>query len=82
VRISFFDQANQATVQQLINNRGTEAGEEESVAVIMASVEEMLEGYEAASDDIAKGKARNGPGGAADLIEATLLNELMALDKV
>ena len=45
----------------------------------MASVEEMLEGYEWASDDILGGARSKG---AVDQIAARLLDELMALDKV
>lgn len=45
----------------------------------MTSVEEMLEGYEWASDDVMGRKASRG---TADLIEARLLDELMALEKV
>lgn len=44
----------------------------------MANVEEMIEGYEWASDDIIGKKTT---GGAADVIEARLLDELMALEK-
>ncbi len=45
----------------------------------LTSVEEMLEGYELASDDILGGKVMKG---TADQIEARLLDELMALEKV
>ena len=45
----------------------------------MTSVEEMLEGYEWASDDIL-GRSRSK--GAVDQIAARLLDELMALEKV
>jgi hypothetical protein len=45
----------------------------------MTSVEEMLEGYEWASDDVIGRKTVRG---TADLIEARLLDELMALEKV
>jgi hypothetical protein len=44
----------------------------------MTSVEEMLEGYEWASDDVIGRKTARG---TADLIEARLLDELMALEK-
>lgn len=54
-------------------------GEEESTQDIMANVEEMLEGYEWASDDIL-GRTRSR--GAVDQIAARLLDELMALEKV
>jgi hypothetical protein len=81
-RISFFDPANQSALDRLIF-RGTGTsdpdGEEETTEDIMASVEEMLEGYEWASDDIL-GRTRSK--GAVDQIAARLLDELMALDKV
>jgi hypothetical protein len=53
-------------------------GEEETAQATMASVEEMLEGYEWASDDII---GQSIVKGTADLIEARLLDELMALEK-
>jgi hypothetical protein len=81
-RISFFDPANQSALDRLIfrgfGTSGVE-GEEESTQDVMASVEEMLEGYEWASDDIL-GRTRNR--GAVDQIAARLLDELMALEKV
>ena len=54
-------------------------GDEETTEDILASVEEMLEGYEWASDDIL-GRSRNK--GAVDQIAARLVDELMALEKV
>ena len=81
-RISFFDPANQSTLDRLIfRGFGTSdtEGEEESTQDIMANVEEMLEGYEWASDDIL-GRMRSR--GAVDQIAARLLDELMALEKV
>ena len=53
--------------------------EDESAQVTLESVEEMLEGYEWASDDILGRRALTG---TAEQIEARLLDELMALDKV
>ncbi|KAI9461020.1 exocyst complex component sec3 subunit [Lactarius psammicola] len=53
-------------------------GEEETTEDIMTSVEEMLEGYEWASDDIL-GRTRSR--GAVDQVAARLLDELMALEK-
>lgn len=53
--------------------------EEESAQATLESVEEMLEGYEWASDDILGRRALTG---TAEQIEARLLDELMALDKV
>ena len=81
-RISFFDPANQSALDRLIfRGSGTSDpdGEEETTQDIMASVEEMLEGYEWASDDIL-GRSRSK--GAVDQIAARLLDELMALEKV
>lgn len=58
---------------------GTVDLEEENAQETMASLEEMLEGYEWASDSgLGNGKAK----GTVDQIEARLLDELMALDKV
>ena len=82
VRISFFDPANQSALDRLIfRGFGTSdtEGEEESTQGIMANVEEMLEGYEWASDDIL-GRTRSR--GAVDQIAARLLDELMASEKV
>ena len=81
-RISFFDPANQSALDRLIFHgfgMSETEGEEESTQDIMANVEEMLEGYEWASDDIL-GRTRSG--GAVDQIAARLLDELMALEKV
>jgi exocyst complex component 1 len=81
-RISFFDPANQSALDRLIF-RGSGAsdseGEEGSTQDIMANVEEMLEGYEWASDDIL-GRTRSK--GAVDQIAARLLDELVALENV
>jgi exocyst complex component 1 len=54
-------------------------GEDETAQATLASVEEMLEGYEWATDDIL---GRKGSTGTADQIEARLLDELSALEKV
>lgn len=54
-------------------------GEEETAQAMMSNVEEMIEGYEWAIDDVIGRKSARG---AADLIEARLLDELLALDKV
>jgi exocyst complex component 1 len=81
-RISFFDPANQSALDRLIfrgSGPSDPEGEEEGTQDIMANVEEMLEGYEWASDDIL-GRMRGR--GAVDQIEARLLDELMALEKV
>ncbi|KAI0005577.1 exocyst complex component Sec3-domain-containing protein [Russula compacta] len=80
-RISFFDPANQSAIDRLIfRGSGTSdaEGEEEGTQDIMTNVEEMLEGYEWASDDIL-GRTRSR--GAVDQIAARLLDELMALEK-
>ncbi|KDQ63382.1 hypothetical protein JAAARDRAFT_53605 [Jaapia argillacea MUCL 33604] len=52
---------------------------EESAQATMTSVEEMLEGYEWASEDIIGGRSR--ATNAADQIEARLLDELTALER-
>ncbi|KAG6885399.1 hypothetical protein C0993_002132 [Termitomyces sp. T159_Od127] len=81
-RISFYDPANQVALDQLISE-GTginveNEGEDENTSATMANVEDMIEGYEWASDDVLTRKSSRG---AADLIEARLLDELMALEK-
>ncbi|KAL0951427.1 hypothetical protein HGRIS_008119 [Hohenbuehelia grisea] len=81
-RVSFFDPANQATLDRLVTGDAGEQtdieGEDESVQATLANIEEMLEGYEWASDDVIGRKTARG---TADLIEARLLDELTALDK-
>ncbi|KAI0305016.1 exocyst complex component Sec3-domain-containing protein [Russula brevipes] len=80
-RISFFDPTNQSALDRLIfRGMGTSdpEGEEEGTQDIIANVEEMLEGYEWASDDIL-GRTRSR--GAVDQVAARLQDELMALDK-
>jgi len=82
-RISYFDPSNQATVDRLIVDAPeTELdgeGEEENAQATLANVEEMLEGYEWVSENVIGRKMSKG---AVDLIEARLLDELMALEKV
>ncbi|KAF9814500.1 hypothetical protein IEO21_05051 [Rhodonia placenta] len=89
-RVSFFDPANQATLNRLLSGDvvihddadgdgvGSDIGEDESAQATLDSMEEMLEGYEWASDDF---MGRTSVTGAADRIEARLLDELMALEK-
>nr|GAT61106.1 predicted protein [Mycena chlorophos] len=78
-RVSFFDPANQAVLDRLITSASVDVdGEEETAQAMMASVEEMIEGYEWAIDDVIGRKSSRG---AADLIEARLVDELLALDK-
>ncbi|KAJ6519655.1 exocyst complex component sec3 subunit [Mycena sanguinolenta] len=78
-RISFFDPGNQAALDRLIISAPNEVdGEDESAQATMSNVEEMIEGYEWAIDDVIGRKSARG---AADLIEARLLDELLALDK-
>ncbi|KAJ7783605.1 exocyst complex component Sec3-domain-containing protein [Mycena maculata] len=78
-RVSFFDPANQVALDRLITGASNDPdGEEETAQAMMSSVEEMIEGYEWAIDDVI---GRKSAGGAADLIEARLVDELMALDK-
>lgn len=54
-------------------------GDEETAQATLINVEEMIEGYEWASDDVLGRKMTRG---AVDMIEARLLDELMALEKV
>ncbi|OJT02748.1 Exocyst complex component 1 [Trametes pubescens] len=89
-RVSFFDPTNQGTLNRVLSGDamlheegdgdgdGTGEVEDESAQATLQSVEEMLEGYEWASDDILGRRALTG---TADQIEARLLDELMALDK-
>ncbi|KAI0375209.1 hypothetical protein BV20DRAFT_960301 [Pilatotrama ljubarskyi] len=89
-RVSFFDPANQATLNRVLSGdamlheevdvegEGAAEVEDESAQATLQSVEEMLEGYEWASDDILGRRALSG---TAEQIEARLLDELMALDK-
>ncbi|KAG0704350.1 exocyst complex component Sec3-domain-containing protein [Suillus ampliporus] len=80
-RVSFFDPLNQAALDRLVAGDYAEDGsasEEETSQATMASVEEMLEGFEWASDDFF---GRKNAKGAADLVEARLLDELIALEK-
>ncbi|KAI0715395.1 exocyst complex component Sec3-domain-containing protein [Earliella scabrosa] len=89
-RVSFFDPVNQATLNRVLSGdamlheevdgegEGTGEIEDESALATLESVEEMLEGYEWASDDILGRRALTG---TAEQIEARLLDELMALDK-
>ncbi|KII93765.1 hypothetical protein PLICRDRAFT_152811 [Plicaturopsis crispa FD-325 SS-3] len=86
-RVSFFDPPNQTSLDRLIAGHGGPEGDgdgggegdgEETAQATMASVEEMLEGYEWASEDVMGRKTARG---TADLIEARLLDELMALEK-
>lgn len=81
-RVSFFDPINQATLDRLVSEDYAEdgsAGDEETSQATMTSVEEMLEGFEWASDDYFGKRNSNG---AADLVGARLMYELIALEKV
>ncbi|KAI0830519.1 exocyst complex component Sec3-domain-containing protein [Trametes gibbosa] len=89
-RVSFFDPTNQGTLNRVLSGdamlheevdgegEGSGEVEDESAQATLQSVEEMLEGYEWASDDILGRRALTG---TAEQIEARLLDELMALDK-
>jgi hypothetical protein len=80
--VSFFDPINQATLDRLVSEDYAEdgsAGDEETSQATMTSVEEMLEGFEWASDDYFGKRNSNG---AADLVGARLMYELIALEKV
>lgn len=82
VRISYFDTSNQASLDRLLTQNTDSQididGEEESARATLTNVEEMIEGYEWASDDVIGRKATRG---AVDLIQARLLDELNALEK-
>ncbi|EAU92708.2 exocyst protein [Coprinopsis cinerea okayama7 len=82
VRISYFDPTNQASLDRLLaQNTDSQIdidGEEESARATLTNVEEMIEGYEWASDDVIGRKSTRG---AVDLIQARLLDELTALEK-
>ncbi|TFY55813.1 hypothetical protein EVJ58_g8010 [Rhodofomes roseus] len=89
-RVSFYDPPNQATLNQLLSGdvvmyesiddegESTRVMEDTTAQATLDSMEEMLEGYEWATDDI---MGRRSMTGAADRMEARLLDELMALDK-
>ncbi|TFK30812.1 exocyst protein [Coprinopsis marcescibilis] len=81
-RISYFDPANQSSLDRLlVQNTDSQIdidGEEESARATLTNVEEMIEGYEWASDDVIGRKSTRG---AVDLIQARLLDELTALEK-
>lgn len=78
-RISYYDPANQAVADRLLN-AGSEKGEEESSEAILANIEEMLEGYEWST--VGNLSVWGESKGAGDQIEARLLKELSALDAV
>jgi exocyst complex component 1 len=82
-RISYFDPTNQAILDRLLaQNTDSQIdvdGEEESARATLTNVEEMIEGYEWVSDDVIGRKSTRG---AVDLIQARLLDELTALEKV
>jgi exocyst complex component 1 len=82
-RISYYDPPNQALLDRLMAGTGDAHedvdGDDGDAQATMTSVEEMLEGYEWATDDIlGQTKAR----GNVDVIAARLLDELTALEKV
>ncbi|TEB38979.1 exocyst protein [Coprinellus micaceus] len=82
VRISYFDPSNQAMLDRVLTNVTDSQidvdGEEEQALATLKNVEEMIEGYEWASEDVIGRKSGKG---AIDLIEARLLDELTALEK-
>lgn len=90
-RVSFYDPTNQASLNQLLSGdvvmyepidgeaENNHVMEDTTAQATLDSMEEMLEGYEWATDDI---MGRRSMTGAADRMEARLLDELMALDKV
>ncbi|GJJ15524.1 hypothetical protein Clacol_009802 [Clathrus columnatus] len=79
-RISFFDTVNQSNLDRLLHPDSSIGIDEDSSEVIMANVEEMLEGYEWVNDTTSlSGTKRKRT--AADQIEARLQDELVALEK-
>lgn len=81
-RVSFFDPANQAALDRLVSGDFAEdedVGDEETSQATIASIDDMLEGFEWASDELF---GRRNSMGAADLVGARLLDELVALEKV
>ncbi|KAF8498012.1 exocyst complex component Sec3-domain-containing protein [Gautieria morchelliformis] len=82
-RVSFFDPSNQASLDRLLaatDSKNTSGLEEESAEATLANVEEMLDGYEWASEATVRfGSKRKR--GAGDQIEARLHDELTALEK-
>ena len=98
-RISFFDPPNQSLLDRLLatdsaivasSGAGGGDNEEESIRATLTSVEEMLDGFEWATEDIFGKNSRGGLGlgvgfagtGSAEQMEARLLDELMALERV
>lgn len=83
-RISFFDAPNQSLADRLLFSASDGIGglgEEDPAEAAMANVEEMLEGIEWGFAG-GYGLRKKGRTGAADMIEARLMDELMALEKV
>ncbi|KAG9013462.1 hypothetical protein FRB94_002536 [Tulasnella sp. JGI-2019a] len=82
-RITLFDQTQQASVDRLLYGAGKgigALGAEDPAEAAMTNVEEMLEGIEW-SHSAGYSSGKPGRKGAADMIEARLLDELMALEK-
>ncbi|KZT02419.1 uncharacterized protein LAESUDRAFT_730167 [Laetiporus sulphureus 93-53] len=89
-RISFYDPTNQATINRLLSGdviihddvdgegEDTATQEDENALDTLESMEEMLEDSEWGNDDIL---GRRSVTGAADRMEARLLDELTALEK-
>lgn len=81
-RISFFDPTHQVMLERLILGNEIQVdvdADDENAQATLASVEEMIEGYEWASEDVIGRKMTKG---TVDVIEARLLDELTALEKV
>jgi hypothetical protein len=89
-RVSHFDPANQSTADRLLASTSAPGvasviNDDTGAESTMANVEEMLEGFEwgAAGTSNGMSSSANQRGrGAADQIEARLLDELSALEKV
>ncbi|KZO92801.1 hypothetical protein CALVIDRAFT_567098 [Calocera viscosa TUFC12733] len=83
-RISVFDPANQASLERLLSMDVLEDGEgllpKEDGEATLANVEELLDGYDWTLPPTSSGMEGK-KGGAADMMEARLMDELLALEK-
>ncbi|KZT54682.1 hypothetical protein CALCODRAFT_377065 [Calocera cornea HHB12733] len=84
-RISVFDPANQASLERLLSMDVLEDGEDllpkEDGEATLANVEELLDGYDWTLPPSNLGMEGRKKGGAADMMEARLMDELLALEK-
>ncbi|KZO92800.1 hypothetical protein CALVIDRAFT_601259 [Calocera viscosa TUFC12733] len=81
-RTSVFDPANQASLERLLSMYVLEDDEgllsKKDNETTLANVEELLDGYDWTSPTGMEGKRR---GGTADMMEARLMDELLALER-